>query len=305
MGRSPVLAGRIDARDRAHQRHRLDRARPDQVDPPAAIHAWLVAAPLPLGRPEAVARLDLDRFLASTSGIALAPEERLRQLAIFLESHGRADGAWLDRIYEAALRLAPDDALVWHSRSITAKQTSLASRGARASRWRARARRALDRANELAPDDVHVRYSLGKWAYFLGRGAEEALPLFERALDVAPRDGWALLYRAHCLHDLGRWDEAVRAYDAVRLDTFEGNHAWLVDVVLEDVSYCRLQAGDEPGALAGFERLLTRLERDPQRAFAMPLPFLRRAANGALREQLGTRVEAFLARSVPVPRDSR
>jgi len=256
-GRSVVRSGKIDARDRGRARGR-HRSVASEVDARDSMQQW-VSSEVVEGDLE---RLDLDEVLRATGHIPLPPEE-LRQLALYLAEV--ATPAALDRIYEAALRLAPLSHVVWYSRGLAAMA------GADEPTLAKLSRRCLERASELDPDDPDVAYSLGKWHYDLGT-LDDASHWFERCLALDPAHGWALLYRAHCLHDRARWLPAIDAYEAVPLGTFEGPSAWLVDVVLEALAYCRLRAGDRTGALRDFRQLVQRLETDPQRALPSRSP---------------------------------
>lgn len=293
MARSAVLTGRIDARDRAKLRHRLDRTRPSKPDPYDALWTWLTEANLGGKASSELAKIDLGQFVRDTGAIDLPPQERLRQLAIHLEERLIADFAAIDRVYEAALRLEPRSFLVWHSRGITAKAYAVdLGDPQHVARFRKLALSALYEAHELAPSDAGVTHSIGKWHYELG-SVTDALPWFDRALAIDPNHGWARLYRAHCLHDMQTWPAAVDAYADVPLETFKGRRAYFVDVVLEAQAYCKMKTGDRAGAIADFERLLTRLEKQPKQAELLLLKWLSRACDGPLRDSLGDRYRAF------------
>ena len=287
MSRSAVLRGRIDARDRARLRGRLDRPAAEDVDHHAEIRAWLGTTEYRDEDPEDMVRLDLGQYLHETGRFELPPEERLRQLAMFVEvDFGSVAPDALDRIYGAAVRLNPSDRLVWHSRGIAAQFVATVSESAETSaRFETLALRYLSHAWELDSPDPEVAYSLGEWHSEFG-AIEDAAEWIERAIALEPGHGDALLYRAHCLHDEERWVEAVEAYRAVPLETFEGPRAWLVDVVLEAQAYCVLRAGDRAGALREFERLLERFEREPQRAEMLALVYLTEACREPLRAEL-------------------
>ncbi len=290
MSRSAVLTGRIDARDRAKLRGRLDtEARPD-ADPFEELWAWLNRSSYGEQPAAVAARVDLDEYLRRTGYIEIPAHERLRHLAIHMEYHFGFAPEVLDRIYEAGLRLEPHDHLLWHSRGITTKYAALcAADEATRKRLAPLALRWLERALELDDTDPGVPYSIGKWHYFHGSGGsgDEAWRWFERTLELDPEHGWALLYRAHCLHDKKRFGEALAAYEAVPLQTFDGPRAWWVDVVLEAKADCRLHAGDRAGAVVDFARLLERLEREPHRRQPLMLHLTREACEGPLREELG------------------
>lgn len=297
MGRSAVLTGRFDARDRARLRRRLDGGPIAAVDPYDELWGALTGMGLAARDAASLARLDLDDYVRRTGRIALAPAERLRNLAIYLEEEVRADfGAAIDRVYEAALRLSPTDSYVWHSRGISAKEPALDSGdGEVVARWSERSLRYLLRTRELASEDAQIAYSLGKWHYVFGE-LGEARHWFDETLKLEPDHGWALLYRAHCLHDLERWREAVTAYVAVPLATFERHRAWHVDVILEAQGYCRLMAGDREGAVSDLSRLIERLDKEPHRAEPLLLKWLGRACLTALEGELGAAYRALMAK---------
>lgn len=287
MTRSAILKGRIDARDRARLRGRLDRPRSPDADPGDAIWAWLEESDYGQEAREDMPCLDLNHYLQASGHIGLAAEERLRLLAVFVEpDYAPTAPEALDRIYEAAVRLNPESPAVWHSRGISAKFAATTGvETKKCLRFRKLALRSLNRAWELDATDPSVACSLGQWHYDLG-ATEDAAEWFERALALKPDHGYALLYRAHCRHDQQRWNEAVEAYRAVPLETFSGPKAWLVDVVQEALAYCLLRAGDRDGALLEFGRLLKRFEKEPHRAKLLALAYLTEACNGPLRAEL-------------------
>ena len=133
-------------------------------------------------------------------------------------------------------------------------------------------------------------------------GPAEALPWFDRALAAAPDDGWARLYRAHCLHDLGRFREAAAAYDAVTPAIFTGEDAWRHEHLLEQRACCWLKAGEIERAHAEIVALLERWERNPhlaREAWGLDLAEAVRGPLGDLRESalgLGCRADEARAR---------
>ncbi len=292
MGRSAVLSGRIDARDRAKLRGRKDRRHPPASDPLDGLYAWLKKSAYADMDSERVPALCTTDFLRETGCFAVEPAERLRHLAIFLETAVNPDDLrHLDRLYEAAMRVADADGVpvIWHSRGITAKfAAESASEGD--AKAQAHALQCFHRAHALDPSDPAITYSIGKWHYVF-EGVDEAASWFEQTLALAPTREWALLYRAHCLHDRKRWSEAVIAYEAVPLARFQGGHGYVHDVVLEALAYCRFQCGGSADALSDFHRLLDRFEREPRRAHYLSLVFLREVAEGPLREALNGRWE--------------
>jgi tetratricopeptide (TPR) repeat protein len=126
---------------------------------------------------------------------------------------------------------------------------------------------------------------------------ESALTCFEAAVAVDPSFGWARLYRAHCLHDLGRWSEAADAYSEVDPSFLVGPIAWRYDLLREQRAWCLLQAGKEEEALAEFFGILHRYELQPRLAKYQLLKELTAAAEGPLRTELSERLTQ-LARKV-------
>jgi tetratricopeptide (TPR) repeat protein len=248
-------------------------------------------------------RLDLDAFLRATSLLGIGAAERLRQLAIRLErvSHGELPRAWLvvDRVYEHALRLEPDHGSVHHSRGVTAMSYAELADALRVERRLFdQAHSSLQEARAVDGDDAASCYATGLTCYSdPDRSTEEALGWFEAALADTPTHAWSRLYRAHCLHDLQRWEKAVQAYDEVPLGAFEGPRAWRVDLLKEQRAYCRLRAGDRDQALAEFEALLDLYEKEPRRAEWMLFSCIEEAAKGPLRKEIGERVDRLLQRA--------
>ncbi|MBO6940335.1 MAG: hypothetical protein JJ863_35505 [Deltaproteobacteria bacterium] len=286
MGRSAVLTGRIDARDRAKLRGRLDADLVPSIDPHAELDAWLKAAGYGSERAAIAVRMDLDDYLGRTAHIDVPAQERLRRLAIELEfDYGFAPEV-VDRVYLAAIRIDPNDYLLWHSRGISMKYAARLGDGEKWERMAAKAWRWLLRAWELEQSDPQVPYSLGLWHYYFG-SKEEAEQWLEHTLELRPDHGFARLYRAYCLHDRERWSEALAAYEAVPLQTFQGHQDWRLDVILEGQAYCKLRTGDRSGATADFGRLLERWEREPLRMRGLFMRLTKEACEGPLCEELG------------------
>lgn len=239
------------------------------MDPHDVFEAWLAGSRYAGVAPGAVARIDLDAFVRDSGEVPLSPAERLRSLGVHLQRRrGPAPPPHaLDRVFEAATRLAPDDARLWYAWGVWAEETSR--------RWdpdadperdpRARlAARCFLRAREVGPEHAFTHYGVG--LVRLERGdAQEALACFDRAVELDPSDPLAHLYRAYALWDLERFADAVEAFEAVPLEGLRGKRAWRVDEVLEETARCRLLAGDPKGARRDYERLVERFEKEPRR----------------------------------------
>lgn len=315
MPRAGLLAGRLQQRDRAHARGRLDAARaaraPAAVDPDAALTAWLDAHG-PRGSLDRLARLDLAAYLRDTAAVAHPAAERLRQLAVWLEPTLVGDPAqpraWLalDRIYAAAIAADPGDASAHRSRAVSAREAAelLDSRTPADPRARQHGRRmrsvayaACDTACAAAPAAPEPWTTLGLVRYGdPAAGPTAALAAFDAALARDPLDAWALLYRAHCLHDLARWSEAAAAYAAVPAAALVGARAWRLEHLLEQRAWCWLQAGEPARATAEFAALLGRWERDLGLAREAWGEHVMAAAAGPLAAALTARVDALASR---------
>jgi tetratricopeptide (TPR) repeat protein len=136
--------------------------------------------------------------------------------------------------------------------------------GGEAERLNTIARSELLHASALAPQDAQIAYCLGH-ALYMDRALsiEEALTWFDCALPISSTHPWARLYRAHCLHDLERWQEAAQAYAQVPRQPFMGPASWRMHLAAEQQAWCALRAGDIAGARQQFEMILARYEKEP------------------------------------------
>ncbi len=259
----------FDARDRATKRRRdLPKQKPEDVTLRARLESWIEQR---YGdwEIEAFEHLDLTVYLRDTARFDIPLAERLRLLAVAVEARAlggppRRSWAILDRIYSKALHDAPDHAWVHASRGISASELAAMSEGGEAERLNAIARRELLHARALAPQDAQIAYCLGYVLYMDRESSiEEALTWFDCALSISSTHPWARLYRAHCLHDLERWQEAAQAYALVPPQPFMGPASWRMDLATEQQAWCLLRAGDIAGARQKFEMILARYEKEP------------------------------------------
>jgi tetratricopeptide (TPR) repeat protein len=243
--------------------------------PRARLRAWL---PTWLGqdqRAEQLSSLDLRAYVRESASFELAPAERLRLLAVYLDENGLvrsgrplADWQVFSRIYAEAERLGPQHSWVFHAKALTAVELAGTCQREDAARSRllAIATRSIHAALELDPSDADNHYTHGYVLYCTEAvEASEALHAFEAALALDPKHAWAQLYRAHCLQDLERWADAVEAYARVDAAGFVGHGAWRMELLREQRAYCLLRAGDLEGAQAAFEEVLHRRERAIER----------------------------------------
>lgn len=289
MARSAVRSGKFDARDRATKRRRDRSHRPTaELAPHDQLLDWLKERGAQLSP-----TMSLKAYLAETSHIDLSPAERLRRLAIEVERS--SSWAALKQIYEYALRLEPDDAWVHASMGIScglfAEHAEFDKNTTKSERLFGESEACFLRAKALDADDAHIRYAHGHLLINAGHQTK-ALVLLDEAIALDPEHGWARLYRAHCLHDLKRWREAVAAYDAVPRDAFKGPVSWRMDLLVEQQAFCALRAGEMDVARTGYETILKRYEAQPHLAQWGDLWYLSPAASDAFPE-LKPRIDAL------------
>jgi tetratricopeptide (TPR) repeat protein len=289
---------------RAKTRHRFDRDGARTTATSTArdeLSRWLGTRAFDKESIDALEALDLTAYLRDTAHIAIDAGERLRQLAIAVETR-LATSAMprgflaLERIYtevrgmgaeqaetsfaigaHSCVELGCDDVEGPVPRAILAK-----------------AEQAAHRAIAARDDDANAHYMLGSILYKRG-DMTGALAAFTDATKREAKMGWAELFRAHCLHDLKRWEEAAAAYDVVDASAFDGPTAWRWILSREQRAACLLMAGRRDEALSAFDAVLTQYEREPHRMQGLHTD-LEAAAKGELAPELGARVAALFGR---------
>jgi len=273
MKRNLVRSGKIDQRSRATTRRRGRSCEvmnsSDEFD---SFDSWLEQFVCADFSP---AQIDLDAFLSGSSMFEISPEERLRLLAIQIESEVArlpSLSGWeaLYRIYSRALEYAPNDQFLFVSMSYSAHFLHLGSTVPKHEQKlsvmsEAFARKAL----ELAPAFSDAFYALGIALYYKGE-KESALEAFDEGLASKPGkelEAWLYLYHAHCLHDLERWEAALASYQSVNRSVFTGKKAWRADVLVEQQAHCLYMLDRVQEAGEAIERILCRYEKEPHLAF--------------------------------------
>ncbi len=255
--------------------------------------------------PRSVDSFDVTAFLRDTAHIDLPPADRVRRLAIFFEEERFDPDGWaaLQRLYDQAAKLDPNDGLVAASNGAAAISFAELVDPPASTKLYGRAKTLLQRAREMAPDDSYLLYLTGYCEYMDETGDKnDALNWLGQACAIDPKDAWAQLYRAHCLHDLKRWAEAVAAYEAVDTSAFKGPVAWRGEKLKEQLAFCRLRSGDEVGALRDFETVLRIYEQLPSDRI-IDMSDLINAASGVFKNQLAERV-ADLAERIGLADDA-
>ncbi|KIG16152.1 hypothetical protein DB30_04870 [Enhygromyxa salina] len=256
-------------KSRATRRGPRDTKQPPQ--PPdedfnARIEAWLALD----GRVDQLHTLDLRAFIRECADPRYDPGDRLRRLAIHLDERGltwrpRPLQQWeiFARIYAESERLGPDDPRLFHARALTAVELGwhLEPNDRARPRLMKIATSAVLRGLELDDADADLHYLAGFVCYMdAPSDTARALSHFDRALELEPGDAWAGLYRAHCLHDLEQWTEAVAAYAAIEAADFGEGKAWRRELAREQRGYCLWRSGDQGRACQVFQDVLERRE---------------------------------------------
>ncbi len=252
-----VRSGRIDQRDRATKRRRTEA--PSQHDGEEELFDTLLrlaTAFLDEFDDDSGARIPLDQYLSFVAMPYVPIAERLRLLAI--ASERRVPWEVTDQIYAVATHEDPLDTVVLASRAITARRFGYSDQARRVEL------EAAQLGATLAPDQPEWEYRLGMYFYDIERNNETALTHFDRAIGLGATDGLTMLYRARALHDLGRWDEAIAAYNDVPLGDLDRPWmAWRIHFLIEERATCLYFAGRHHEAFNEFDRVLTRYETQP------------------------------------------
>lgn len=245
-----------------------------------------------------VQALSLKRFLQSSPMLDLPPDEKIRQLAIFLEPECEClsqPKGWniLRRIYQEAIKYDRQWPYHYHSMSLSLLACSDHLKKEDDVR-RVLLNESLDVCRSglaAAGENASLYSTLGRTHYELRR-LEEAFDAYQTAVNLEPDYVWAALYKAHCLHDLKRWSEAVAAYEAVDISSFDGPKSWRGVLLRDQLAICRLHSGDESSAVTEIEAALHRYESNPGLLYSPQ--YLIEAANGILDGRIGARVDALL-----------
>ncbi|MEM9567279.1 MAG: hypothetical protein AAF974_03140 [Cyanobacteria bacterium P01_E01_bin.34] len=201
----------------------------------------------------------LDRFLHETVDLEMEASERLRLLAINVESQTFDDGWFsLKRIYDRAIEENPINIDSYHSLVISGiewinpRQTEPISERIEIAQA---AEAYLVQAKLLAPNDAELFYIHGKLLYnhpqrVIHKNREYiglALQQFEAAISQDSNHQMAALYKAHCLHDREQWRNAFDAYSRVDTQALIEQHPylkWRVLKLQEQKALCCAKMGD-------------------------------------------------------------
>lgn len=160
----------------------------------------------------------LEQFLKATARIDELPQERLRQLGIFLEQ----TASWVDlnAIYALALSFAPKDARIYHSIGLSARRLLDRDDDLNPAIF-SHATYALNRALALDPHCAETVFTRGLLELRHGPSKAAALLWFEWALEMRPANPSYQVFVAHTCYDLEDWPKAIAAYRQVHLAALE------------------------------------------------------------------------------------
>jgi tetratricopeptide (TPR) repeat protein len=271
MKRTAVKKGLSDQRNRATQSRRQKEVHIFRDASKAKFIEWLNESKIGDSN---IHQINLTNFLRNTQHFDILSEERLRQLAIFIEPDAcslSGESGWhsLKRIYDYALEFNNKNEKVFLSMGIAAIEiaNNLENEKNRKSIFDS-GEHAILNAMSIHPNWSHAHYILGYLYYFQGK-KQNALDEFEKSLSFENEDkvhSWAQLYKAHCLHDMQRWEQALEAYNSVDLSAFDGLVAWRIDVLREQQAYCTYSIGKKTEAYEMLDKILDRYEAEPKLA---------------------------------------
>ncbi len=210
----------------------------------------------------------ISTFLEATKPIQLPKEERLRQLAIAIEHEEIVDG-WkgLLKIYKAALQENSTDVKVFHSIAISALEWCEDWRESDLSKRKlatADGKDAVTKGLKNFPNDGDLSLVMGLLNYNehyeseaeKNLKTETAYQWFCCAVENNAKES-ARLHRAHCLHDLHRWEEAIVAYESVdQKKLAEQLAVWRVFKLKEQIAYCYAKAGQREKSISLFHHFI-------------------------------------------------
>lgn len=209
---------------------------------------------------------EFDAFDEATRGLGGPLSERLRWLAIWCETE---NSRWprVRALYQRAHELSPGDSVILHSWSITAREyVNRADSTLEAAALLEEARTVARRAIDLDPRDAELNYALGLACYDdRDRDVEEAAAMFRQALSCDGGYAPARLYLAHCLHDQGRWEEALAEYVQVDpqgiLNAINDQQSWRLLLLKEQIGHCQWRVGRMEEAIRTLTSFLDDYER--------------------------------------------
>ena len=305
-GNRPNPRGMNDQRDRGRRKkdHRAGQSRRNSHDSEAddfsVFETWLENEfrNETGDRIEPSQSISFKTFLKSAANFDMAPDEKLRILAIHWEDDCMSmdqPRGWniLKRVYQEALKYDSTWGTHYHSMSLSARACAgwLNNSDPQREIIFKEARSICREGLAIVPDNATLHLSIGRCEYDMGN-SEVALVHFQDAIGIEPKLMWAILYRAHCLHDLERWADAAEAYEAVDLSYFDRHLQWRADLLRDQLAECYLMSGQREKAMSGFLAVLRHYESN-ERTLQTP-DYLIRAAKGGLRNEIAERTTALL-----------
>jgi len=298
--KSPVRAGKLDQRDRGRRKKHHKARLVGETLPLDQFQAWLRhefrdADGQPNEQPSQ--GFSLKRYLQASPNIDLAPDEKLRQLAIFWEAECSLmdqPKGWhiLRRVYREAIKYNPLCPFHYHSFSLSARSCSVFLEAPLSDSILAEAIEACRIGIDIAPEHADLHTSLGKALYELSN-FEEAIESLDRALEIDPQQMWAAYWKTCCLLDLEQWSACIEVVESIDLGFFKTYATWRVCNIKDMKAHCHLQLGNDCDARKIFEHTLTQYEKNP--GLLVAPQFLVSAAEGQLVE-IEDRLRSLLER---------
>ena len=199
--------------------------------------------------------LNIDDFIEKTNAINLSVDERLRQLAIFLEwaSFETTERKWriIQKIYDLATEINPTNHLIFKSKGITASELFSETKDKNLKELLfAQADSAFEHAIRLEPEDAYIYFHWGKLHYAINY--ELAVQKFLQAVELDKTYTEALLYLGYCYFDLNQWQQALYYFEQVNEETIQD--FWERTKRHELIGCCLVEVGNREEGITYLEK---------------------------------------------------
>jgi len=133
----------------------------------------------------------------------------------------------------------------------------------------------LKEVEEPDSDDFHI------WGltYYMSDDDKEyhtnlALEKFLKAYELNPLNFLACLYIAHCFHDKGELDNALKFYELVNKDDLKEFQIWRYVKLIEQMGFCNYKLGNQRLGRKLFQEVLEWYRKLPMEDRAVPIELL-------------------------------
>ena len=165
---------------------------------------------------QVIAELGVTLLVTEDAALARRPTENFAAYEAYLRGMGAADGYGF-REAARLFRLAVEEDAQFveaHARLAIA-YSQLHAFGEYSKDWSSLSATALDRAKNLAADDVNVQLASAAFVYYVEEDFVSALAIVERLAQKYPNNTEVLKFVGFLSRRLGRWDDSIAAFEQV------------------------------------------------------------------------------------------